>query len=314
MRTTLSVILLTLGSISAMAAAEPNVQIFTDAKKALAEYPDFRHQGEFVGKSDDGRVGVQVACYEKGSFLVTSYPGGLPGAGSDGKTFKYEILNQAQLKKRITRQKLKKTSRTSPTLGKKAPKGAIVLYDGSPKHQMTGKHEGEFFWAGSRTKMEHGDAQLHLEFRTPFRPSLPLGHANRGNSGIYLLQRYEVQICDSFGLARTSEGLPYEPAAIDNRWCGCVYHVEPVDVRMDFPPLTWQTYDIDFTAPRFDGDKKTRNARVTVRHNGVVVVNDLELESGTGAKAKVKEVAKAFTWFQSHSNPVAFRNVWMIRE
>jgi len=187
-----------------------------------------------------------------------------------------------------------------------------VLHDGGPVHRLTGKHERDFFWAGARTAMQHGDIHLHVEFRTPFRPSLPLGHANRGNSGIYLLQRYEIQICDSFGLARTADGLPYEPAAIADRWCGCVYHTAPVDIRMDLPPLTWQTYDIDFTAPRFAGGKKTGNARVTVRHNGVMVVNDLELRSGTGAKSNVAEVPTAYTWFQSHSNPVAFRNVWMI--
>ena len=296
---------------SAEKAKDP---IWTDGAKAAEVYPDFRLQGEYVGTKNGDSFGVQVACLEGKDFLVTTYPGGLPGEGSEGKDFSYEVQDKAQVESRIRTHGLRQVLRTSPTMDKKPPKGAIILYDGSPDHLMTGKHEGKFFWAGARTKVDHGDMHMHLEFRTPFRPSLPLGHANRGNSGIYLQQRYEIQICDSFGLGRTSNGLPYEPAAIDSRWCGCVYHVAPVDIRMDFPPLRWQTYDIDFTAPRFKGEQKVNDARVTVRHNGVLVVNNLSLKSGTGRKSEEKEVARAFTYFQSHGNPVAFRNVWMLEK
>jgi hypothetical protein len=85
---------------------------------------------------------------------------------------------------------------------------------------------------------------------------------------------------------------------------------------MCFPPLSWQTYDIDFSGPKFDaGGKKTGNARVTVKLNNVAVQNDLEIESGTGAnKKKAETPAGGPLWLQDHGNPVFFRNVWLLEK
>jgi hypothetical protein len=117
------------------------------------------------------------------------------------------------------------------------------------------------------TKDKFGDHSLHIEFRTPFMPEAR-GQA-RGNSGVYIQGRYELQVLDSFGL----EG--------KNNECGGIYTIAEPIVNMCLPPLVWQTYDIDFTAAEYDGDKKTKNARVTVKHNGVLIYDDLELPTGT---------------------------------
>ena len=83
---------------------------------------------------------------------------------------------------------------------------------------------------------------------------------------------------------------------------------------MSFPPLTWQTYDITFTAPKFEADKKVANARNTVIHNGVKIHDDVELPKGTGAGGGKPEIAKGAIVLQGHGNPVLFRNLWIIEK
>ncbi|MEE9368134.1 MAG: DUF1080 domain-containing protein [Pontiella sp.] len=100
------------------------------------------------------------------------------------------------------------------------------------------------------------------------------------------------------------------PESENKQWCGSFYKEKLPDVNMTFPPLRWQTYDIDFTAPVFEGDKKVKNTRVTVRHNGVLIHDDVELKAGTGNGAKKPQLAEGLVFFQSHANPVVFRNVW----
>jgi hypothetical protein len=82
------------------------------------------------------------------------------------------------------------------------------------------------------------------------------------------------------------------------------------DIHMAYPPLRWQTYDIDFTAPVFEGEKKVKNGRITVRHNGALIHDDFELLTGTGNGAKKKQLASGPVYFQNHGNPVMYRNVW----
>jgi len=199
--------------------------------------------------------------------------------------------------------KLEKVERKSPTLGAAPPQGAIVLFDGSsPDHFEKGELvEGKLLGATNCvTKEKFGDHSLHIEFRTPFMPK-SRGQA-RGNSGVYVNGRYEVQVLDSFGL----EG-------VDNE-CGGIYkHARP-DVNMCLPPLAWQTYDIDFIAAKYDAaGKKASNARITVKHNGVVIHNDRELTAGTpGYRPEGPERLGLF--LQNHGNPVAFRNIWAIEK
>jgi hypothetical protein len=140
--------------------------------------------------------------------------------------------------------------------------------------------------------------KLHLEFRIPFQPTAR--GQSRGNSGVYLQRRYEIQILDSFGL---------EPK---NNDCAAVYEATPPDVNMSYPPLSWQTYDIEFTAARYDSTgKKTANAVVTVYHNGVKVHDRREIKGPTGHGIKEEDNPKQLN-LQNHGNPVHFRNVWVV--
>jgi hypothetical protein len=141
---------------------------------------------------------------------------------------------------------------------------------------------------------------LHIEFRTPFMPTAE-GQA-RGNSGVYLQECYEFQVLDSFGL----EG--------KNNECGGLYSMEEPKVNMCFPPLSWQTYDFDFTAPKYDAnDKKVANARVTLRHNGVVIYDNVEIPKLT-AGGRPNEGATGPLMLQNHGNPVVYRNIWVVEK
>jgi hypothetical protein len=123
----------------------------------------------------------------------------------------------------------------------------------------------------------------------------------RGNSGVYIQRRYEVQILDSFGL----DGAFNE--------AGALYRQTPPDFNMAFPPLTWQTYDIWFTPPYFAADGKTKlaNARITVLHNGVAVHWNREITAKTGGGQQEGPTALPIQ-LQDHGNPVVFRNIWIV--
>ncbi|HUG20845.1 MAG TPA: DUF1080 domain-containing protein, partial [Planctomycetaceae bacterium] len=149
-----------------------------------------------------------------------------------------------------------------------------------------------------RTKQKFEDFHLHLEFRTPFMPE----HTgqSRGNSGMYLLDQYECQVLDSFGL----EGLDNE--------CGGIYKASRPAINMCFPPLSWQTYDVDFQAARFDPDgKKVKKAVVTIRHNGITIHEKLELPEATPGGSQNDERPGAL-FLQNHGDPVRYRNIWIV--
>jgi len=207
--------------------------------------------------------------------------------------------------------KLAQAVRVSPTLGEKPPAGAIVLMaygEGKPPslEEWTNAEwkpmpDGSVLVGkgDNRTKRDFGDIRLHLEFMTPYMPDK--GGQGRGNSGVYIQDRYEIQVLDSFGL-ESKDGD-----------CGGIYKVGAPKVNACLPPGRWQTYDITFTAPRFDaGGKKTANARVTVLHNGKVIHENREIPSPTGGARSKAEVAVAPLRLQDHGNPVRFRNVWVV--
>ncbi|MCA9175262.1 MAG: DUF1080 domain-containing protein [Planctomycetales bacterium] len=305
------------------AAADDNDQeLFTDPAKAGADYET---QGEYLGslqQRDELALGMQVIALGDGKFDVVVYKNGLPGAGwSRGEdTIKGAVQRgddgvvRGEIKGKQVKiadgevtvtdgaevyAKLKKADRKSPTLGAKPPEGATVLFDGSSaEHFNNGKIVQErLLLADCDSKQKLGDHTLHLEFRTPFKPKAR-GQA-RGNSGMYLQSRYEVQVLDSFGL----DG--------KNNECGGIYSIAEPAVNMCLPPLVWQTYDVEFTAAKYENGKKIANARTTIKHNGVVIHDDLELPNGTpGRQAEGPEPAPLY--LQGHGNPVVYRNIWVV--
>jgi len=207
---------------------------------------------------------------------------------------------------------MERAIRVSPTLGAKPPAGAIVLFNGKNFKQWkhTRKKPGadsvqwELLKGGAMevkkgtgsivTRKKFTDFKLHVEFLTPFMPDAR-GQA-RGNSGVYLQERYEVQVLDSYGL----EGKDNE--------CGGIYKIGAPIVNMCAPPTQWQTYDITFYAPSAE---KT-NARVTVVHNGVTIHDNISLPKPTGG-ALDSDVTKAGgIYLQDHGNRVQYRNIWLV--
>ena len=276
-----------LGFAVACSAKEGKYPTFTDAEKAGIDYTI---QGEYEGEVGGQKWGAQIIATGDGAFRGVGFPGGLPGNGWTKETAGEPLIGKldddsVEMKSdefvlKIDGKfvhvfdtglsplgKLPRVERKSETLGQKAPEGATVLFDGKKSidnWESAKIVEEELLGATSCfTKEKLGDHKLHIEFRTPFMPSAA-GQA-RGNSGVYVQSRYEVQVLDSFGL----EGKDNE--------CGGIYQVSKPQVNMCFPPLAWQTYDIDFTAAKWQDGKKTKNARITVRHNGVVIHDDLEL-------------------------------------
>ena len=149
------------------------------------------------------------------------------------------------------------------------------------------------------TEQRFQSLRLHLEFRIPLLPSAR-GQA-RGNSGVHLQGRYEVQILDSYGLAGR-----------DNE-CGAVYKVASPRVNMCAPPLQWQTFDIVFYAAHYNRQgQKTLGPRISVMHNGVAIHENLEIPEKT-AFAPVSESAEPGPIvLQDHGTPVQFRNIWLV--
>lgn len=281
--------------------AAPN-KTWTDAKLAEKEFKDFHHIGEYLNTAKD--KALQVTVLKDGKFFVRELKGGLPGEGWDGKVSKNYILDEKGLSEAL--KGFAKTQRQSPTMAKKAPEGAIRMPDGFTKVS------GGYLKAGGQTKDEFGSFEMHAEFLLPFKPHRNPSNQDKGNSGIYIFNNYEIQVLDSFGLDyHNREANQIELESLTEQWCGCLYKMKVADLNMSYPPLAWQTYDIHFTAPEFEGGKKVKNARLTLWHNGVKIHDDVELKTGTGAGATRPQLAKGPIYFQNHGNPTIFRNVWI---
>ncbi len=301
-------------------------EAFTDPTKAG---PDFAVQGEYEGSLGDKKFGLQVIALSEGKFDAVAYRGGLPGAGwdksmptkmkgetADGVTKLRGLSWDAKIEDRVVTGQaglvnvnLKKVERKSPTLGAKPPKGATVLFDGSnldawESGKLVGegkkKNLGPEEKAGARTKEKFENFTLHLEFRTPYMPK-ERGQ-QRGNSGMYLLDQYECQVLDSFGL----EGKDNE--------CGGIYSISKPDLNMCLPPLSWQTYDVEFTAAKFDREgKRTAAGVATIRLNGVIIHDKRVLSKPTPGGRQSDEKPGAL-FLQDHNNPVVFRNIWIVKK
>lgn len=285
---------------------------------------DFAVQGEYSGTLDNGETyGIQIIAKGKGIFQAVGYLGGLPGQGWDGQTkdrvdgemidgkltFKGQrgtavfTDGKLQIKNRKDRQlgALARVQRKSPTLGMKPPSGAVVLFDGSNADSWhNGRIENRLLMEGITSKKKFQSHRLHIEFRLPYQPQD--GGQGRGNSGLYLQGRYEVQMLDSFGL----EG--------DDNECGGIYSIRKPDVNMCFPPLSWQTYDIDFTAAKCDQDgRMISKPHMTVWHNGRVIHENVELPKATTASLLQPGPDPGPVYLQDHSCPVRYRNIWVVQ-
>lgn len=192
------------------------------------------------------------------------------------------------------------------------PSDAIVLFDGSDLSEWNGgewKIEGDAVTVvpdtgNLVTKRSFGDVQLHLEWRTP---SVIEGKGQgRGNSGVFLMERYEVQVLDS-----------YENRTYSNGQAGALYKQHIPLVNASRPPGEWQSYDIIFMAPRFHNDGTVAEpATMTVLHNGVLIQNRVNVKGTTvniGEPKYEAHAPQAPLMLQDHDNPVSYRNIW-IRE
>ncbi|MEM6964747.1 MAG: DUF1080 domain-containing protein [Bacteroidota bacterium] len=241
------------------------------------------------------------------------------------KTILFLLLNAFLLPLTFSQKEPEATEVWSPvprkvTPGKtsmQAPSDAIILFDGSGFNEwVTLKGEKAPEWkledgamtvakgkGNIKTKKEFGDCQLHIEWRSP--TELEGEGQGRGNSGVFLQSRYEVQVLDS----NTS-------STYSNGQAGSIYKQHMPLVNACKKPGEWQTYDIIFTAPKFNKDGiKVSSGHITVLHNGVLIQNHVELKGTTEYIGQPKNIAhgKAPIILQDHSNPVSYRNIW-IRE
>lgn len=303
--------------------------------KDAAKDPDFAIQGEYEGmitlNSGDKKVGAHVIANGLGEFTVKVYFGGLPGAGWDGKqplfTGKAKRGDDgtiAFLDKNVSgsigggtlaikdgmkiNTTLTRVERKSNTLGAKPPEGAIVLFgkEGDEGNWVKGKlmelSDGKFLTVAStgsiKSKEKFGAFKAHIEFRLPWMPNST--GQGRANSGVYLQDRYECQVLDSFGLSG------------ENNECGGIYTQHKPIVNMCLPPMVWQTYDIEFSPAEFDSaGKKTKNARATIYHNGVKIHDNVEFPKECPGGQKEEATPGPFQ-FQDHGDPVVYRNVWVV--
>ena len=316
-----------LGILSlAFTETSPSSTTIVDPSKADKDY---HTQGEYLGTlTSDGtayRIGLQVVARSNGAFEAEALIGGLPGAGwkqgdpteqASGQRIA-EIVSlkdlddpvEVTIKGKIAEVRdkgrllggLKKVQRQSPSLQMKPPKGAEIIFDGTSTDALD---QGQILLdnllaPGCQTRTTLDDHQLHLEFRIPYMPHARGSH--RGNSGVIIQGRYEIEILDSFGSTHRKN------------LCGSVFGMAEPLLNMCLPPLTWQTYDYFFTSASYspEGIKKTP-ARLTLWHNGVLVHQNLELHKETHGQAPEAPRPGPLV-FQQQGTPVYFRNIWFVR-
>jgi hypothetical protein len=204
--------------------------------------------------------------------------------------------------------------KVTPGEGTGAPSDAIVLFDGTSMNEWQHLDGGEAKWdmkdsamtvvkssGNIKTKRQFGDMQLHLEFRTP---AIVKGEGQlRGNSGVFFQERYEVQVLDNYGNKTYSNGQ-----------VGSIYKQSIPLANAAKKPGEWQTYDIIYTAPRFNKDGiRVAAGRVTVIHNGIVIQNNTEIQGSTEYIGLPKNAphGNGSLMLQDHGDKVSYRNIWV---
>ncbi len=318
--------LLLLTACGALFAAEPSAPKTKPAEPTVfltaeAAGPAFLLQGEFTTAGH----GANIIALGGDQYRLVLFAGGLPGDGWD-RSPRVEMDGKAEGTKvtfapksgearatltdgtlTVTRPgadplAFRRVVRHSPTEGAPPPPGAKVLFDGKDASAWKdGKiDERGFLRCGTTSKETFRDYTLHLEFLLPFKPYAR--GQGRANSGVYHQDRYEVQVLDSFGLKG------------ENNECGGIYTISAPKLNLCYPPLQWQTYDVEFTAARFDAQgQRTAPARITVRHNGVLIQDDVALPRTTTSSG-IKTITDTPGPFQlqEHGNPVYYRNIWVV--
>jgi hypothetical protein len=257
---------------------------------------------------DDGEKAVLMKTFL--SFMVLATAGLLGGSVVDAQTltkWKPHDMN------RPVPAVIDPGTPSTETSAGRPPSDAAVLFDGKDLSKWSQKDGSSAKWKVGDgyfevvpksgyiyTRQPFGDCQLHVEFAEP-SPAKGEGQ-DRGNSGVFLMGLYEIQVLDSYQNRTYADG---QAAA--------VYGQYPPLVNASRPPGQWQTYDIVFHAPRFDGDGKlVRAARVTVLHNGVLVQDNVEIHGPTATdKPYEAHPEKLPLALQDHNHPVRYRNIWV---
>jgi type 1 glutamine amidotransferase len=313
------------GPLPASASTDP-----ADVDKYTGEYT-----GKFVVDGKEGAGLAQIIAEGKGQYRAVLMRG-LWKTAKDIKQIRIELTGKIGTDgnvplegngwtgKLIGRKTLvakadkgsfdgKWTVRKSPTLCAKPPKGAVILLPFAPGKAAELTEWANKSWTalpsgamqvgrGSNfTVKKFGSINLHIEWRCPYEPDRR--GQGRGNSGVYLQKRYEVQVLESFGLASKSND------------AGSIYRVANTKINASLPPLQWQTYDIEFRAAVIGADGKAKTPpMMSVKHNGVQTHKDQVLPGKTTAAAASGLTPKDSLMLQDHGNKVEYRNVWVVEK
>lgn len=270
--------------------------------------------GQFVAKEKNGILEFENVGQYKFSGTITPQ-----SVKASVKHFDNKEKKEYEYSFELPRQ-----NRVSPTMGAPAPKGALVLFNGTDFSQWqacnrnilsvpwTLNKDKKFMQIAKNangqscdieTKRKFKNAKLHLEFRCPEQSERRGMGQNRGNSGVFF-GRFETQVLDSFG----AQGMWDE--------CGALYKFSPPQVNATLPPEVWQTYDIEYRGPKSKNGKIVEYPRITVWLNGILIQNNIELTEGTEYVSNAKSLrhlndAPVSLKLQFHNEPVSYRNIWI---